>query len=182
MFGMGAKRRSQDALASRLYGEVVMASRRPEFFTDFSVPDTVEGRFDMMTLNLFLLVSRLGSGDEAARDAAQLACDRFFVEMDRAMREMGVGDLAVPKRMKKIASAYLGCAQAYTAAMAEADDGVLTRALNRNVHGGDESLLAGSALLARYTRLTQAALERASTGDIISGTIPFADPGAIVRP
>ncbi len=83
-------------------------ARLPAFYTDFGVPDTVEGRFDMLVLHLVLLLRRLGQETELRRSFGQDLFDAFCRDLDANLREMGVGDLAVPKRMQRFAEAFYG--------------------------------------------------------------------------
>ena len=160
----------------RLYTALAQAARHPALFTDHAVPDTVEGRYDMMVLHLFLLVQRLQAGSAEAREIGQAVCDRFFTEMDRAMREMGVGDLTVPKKMTKIAELYAGCSQAYAGALAKADDEALIASLLRNVYEGQAPMAAHAAALAAYVRAAVARLASAPEAALVAAALPYPDP------
>ena len=179
MFGL-FRNRAQDALTARLYAGLNEAARRPALYLDHGVPDTVEGRYDMMVLHLFVLVQRLRAGSPRAQDVAQAVCDRFFTEMDRAMREMGVGDLAVPKKMTKIAELYAGCAKAYAAALEGQDGAALAAALLRNVYEGKAGMTAQAQTLAAYVRAAVAALAAAPEAGLIEGRLPFPEPATFV--
>ena len=175
MFGL-FRNKADDAVTARLYEAILQAARRPVLFLDYAVPDTVEGRYDMMVLHLFVLMQRLQSGSAEAKAVGQKVCDRFFTEMDRAMREMGVGDLTVPKKMTKIAHLYAGCSQAYATAMAEAGDAGLAGALMRNVYENAQGKSAEAQALSLYTRAAAAALAAAPEDGILAGALPFPDP------
>ena len=101
----------------------------PCFYRDYAVADTVNGRFDLIVLHLSLLLDRLAQ-DPALRDLGQGIFDRFCQDMDDNLREMGIGDLAVPKEMRRMGEAFYGRAQAYRAALAAADEQALAEALS----------------------------------------------------
>lgn len=115
-----------------LYGAIVAAARQPKFYAEWMVPDTLDGRFDMMILLVFLVMDRMREFGAEADDLRQALTDKFFAEMDSALREVGVGDLAVGKRVRKMAEAYFGRATAYTNAMAKGEFD-MQQALARNV-------------------------------------------------
>ncbi|WP_238122631.1 MULTISPECIES: ubiquinol-cytochrome C chaperone family protein [unclassified Xanthobacter] len=132
MFSLFRRSKTRETI-ERLYGAIVAQSRRAVFYTDFGVPDTIEGRFEMVLLHTILVCHRLKDGGEAERTLSQQVFDTFVSDMDRTLREMGVGDLGVPKRMKKIGAAFYGRAAAYDEALAQADDAELAAALARNI-------------------------------------------------
>lgn len=143
----------------RLYGAIVAQSRRVEFYTDFAVPDTMEGRFEMVVLHTVLVCHRLKDGSELERALSQDVFDAFAADMDRTLRELGVGDLSVPKKMKKVGEAFYGRAAAYDAALAERGDDALAQALARNIFDtGDGDPSPQAAALAGYVRRAAAAL------------------------
>ena len=168
---LGLFRNKHDSAAAALYDVILAQARQPALFRDHRVPDTVEGRYDMMVLNAVLVIRRVSAISDGGQALAQATVDRFFTEMDRALREMGVGDLAVPKRMKSIAGLYAGCSQAYAAALAEPDDGALAAALLRNVFEGDEGHRLDAEGLARTVRATEKVLAQACDSDVMAGRI-----------
>src|SRR5262249_19037461 len=100
-----------------LYGAIVAQARLPAFYLAYGVPDTVEGRFDIVVLHLVLLFRRLGREPKEARKLSQGVFDRFCRDMDHNLREMGVGDLAVPKEMRRLGEAFYGRAEVYERAL-----------------------------------------------------------------
>src|ERR1700740_2313654 len=100
-----------------LYGAIVAQSRRAAFYIGYGVPDTIDGRFDLIVLHMVLLLARLDRGGLPARDLGQGLFDLFCRDLDANLREMGVGDLAVPKRMRQFAEAFYGRQAAYLAAL-----------------------------------------------------------------
>ncbi|GGF60183.1 hypothetical protein GCM10007301_19890 [Azorhizobium oxalatiphilum] len=181
-------RRSETrATIERLYGAIVAQARQPVFYTDFVVPDTTEGRLELMMLHTFLLCRRLGSGGEAERTVAQEVFDLFLSDLDRTLREMGIGDLSVPKKMKKIGRAFYDRTAAYDAALAEggsAGETHLAQALARNLferyEGGTPSggSAAPAAGLAAYVLAAAAALENQPAETLLRGELAFPIPQA----
>jgi cytochrome b pre-mRNA-processing protein 3 len=139
-----------DTIAA-LYGTIVAQARAPGFYQVYAVPDTVNGRLEMVMLHAVLVLLRLEGEPAPLRELGQELFDRFCRDMDESMREMGVGDLAVPRKMRRIGTAFYGRLAAYRAALAASDDRPLAVALERNVFGGPA---AGEAALrlAAYTR------------------------------
>lgn len=132
-------RRSDVVLA--LYTRVAEASRQPWLYLDARIPDTVEGRLESLMLHAFLTMRRLKALPEPAPQAAQDFVDLLFQHVDHGLRELGVGDVVVPKRMKKIAQNFYGRVQAYSAPLDEEDGEALGAALARNVPQADASAL-----------------------------------------
>jgi cytochrome b pre-mRNA-processing protein 3 len=148
---LNARRRDRDESIERLYGAIVAHARSPVFYRSLSVPDTIEGRFDLLVLHVHLLFRRLAAADEQCRAAGQAVFDRFLADMDASLRELGVGDLAVPKRMRAMGEAFYGRAAAYDAALARPNDDALAESLRRNVYANVDTA-ASSERLARYVR------------------------------
>jgi cytochrome b pre-mRNA-processing protein 3 len=157
-----------------LYGTIVAQARMPRFYRDFAVPDTLEGRFELIVLHLALLLDRLAQ-DPALRPLGQAVFDHFCQDMDNNLREMGIGDLAVPKQMRRMGEAFYGRAQVYKAALASADDLALTDALARNVYGGASPPLA-PARLAAYMREALAAIGAQESAALAAGVLEFPIP------
>lgn len=130
--------------AERLLQAVTQASRRPVFFGENKAPDTLEGRFEIMALHAALALLRLRA-DPAGAELAQKFTDRLFRHFDAGLREAGVGDLTVPKRMRKLASDFYGRLEAYDQALAS--QAALEAALARNLV---PQAPAFAASLARY--------------------------------
>ena len=173
------ERRGGDTI-SALYGMIVAQARLPCFYRDYAVPDTVNGRFDLIALHLILVLERM-SGEPALQALGQGIFDRFWRDMDHNLREMGVGDLAVPKRMLDLGEAFYGRSRAYRAAWADADDVALTAALQRNVY--DEAAGAGAAArLAAYSRDALRGLQAQSAARLAAGAINFPEPDKILPP
>jgi cytochrome b pre-mRNA-processing protein 3 len=134
LFGYGS--RPDRIPIDALYDEIVAAARQPVLYADWQVPDTPLGRYEMMALHVFLVLHRLKSATGEAREIAQALTDEFFKEVEHSIRELGVGDMGVPKRMKKLAGMFYGRAASYEAALDGGDRAALGAALSRNVRPG----------------------------------------------
>lgn len=119
-----------------LYGAAVAAAREPYFYTTLGVPDTMDGRFDLIALHAFLLIQRLQALEEPGPALAQAVFDAMFSDMDISLREIGVSDLRIGKRVRAMWEALHGRAKVYAAAMQAADGSALEAALARNVWRG----------------------------------------------
>jgi cytochrome b pre-mRNA-processing protein 3 len=162
-----------------LYGEIVARARQPGFYLDHAIPDTVEGRFEMIVLHLSLIFHRLKSEDAAVTRSAQKVLDAFFRDMDRSLREMGIGDLSVPKKMKKLGDAYHGRSLAYDRALDAGDAGAFAAAVARNVmavEAGTETpaQTAGAASVAAYALSSMALLAGQPADMILTGQLATA--------
>ena len=148
-----------------LYSKIVDQARSPEFYMDYNVEDTVDGRFDMILLHLFLLLYRLeDEGEEEGMLQRQLQ-EAFVTDMDRSLREMGVGDMNVGKHVKKMSVAWFGRAAAYRDALdANDNNAMLVEALKRNVYRDKDN--AASSKLASYVVACCDTLREQSVHDI----------------
>src|SRR3954447_11827239 len=172
------RRDPRAATIAALYGAIVAQARHPSFYLGFGVPDTPEGRFDMILLHLALFCRRLGGDAVTAGSLGQDVFDMFCRDMDHNLREMGVGDLSVPKKMQKMAEAFYGRLETYDRALAAAGDDDLAVALGRNVLG--EATPSGSARrLAAYARLAARRLDETPVADMTGALLRFPDPDTI---
>ena len=178
VFPFGRRRPSPNrVLLDRLHSEIVAAVRRPVFYLAYGVPDTFEGRFELLALHAGLVLRRLNGAPAPGPAVAQDLVDAVFAHLEAGLREAGVGDITVPKRMKRLCEAFLGRSAAYDAALRQGGD-ALAEAVLRNVHaGGDAAGLARR--LAGYAEAAAAALAGASLEDCLAGPLPFPDPSAI---
>ena len=151
------------------YAAIVAQSRQPRFYAEFGVPDTVTGRFDMISLHLGLLFYRLRAEGAKARDFSQAVFDLFFKDMDRSLREMGIGDLAVPKKIQKMGGAFYGLLQGLGSALDTGDRAVLEALLVRNVYEGGDP--AGAPLLAAYLAVESQRLATMPVDVILAGRV-----------
>ena len=161
---------------STLYGMIVAQARLPSFYRDYAVADTVNGRFDMIVLHLALVLDRLAQ-DAALQGLGQGIFDRFCRDMDHNLREMGVGDLKVPREMRAMGEAYYGRSQAYRAAWAAKDDRLLVATLERNIYGGSPA--AAAPRLAAYMREALRDLAAQPSATLAGAELRFPEPGQI---
>jgi cytochrome b pre-mRNA-processing protein 3 len=155
------------------YEAIVAAARHPTFYADWGVPDTLDGRFDMIALYTFLVLDRLKGEEPAFRQAL---VDEFFADMDRSLREMGVGDLSVGKKVRKMAEAFYGRLAAYDQALA-GEAAALEGALARNIFP-DQPESPGARLLAAHVMAERANLAGQNTSGIAAGRVSFKEPRA----
>lgn len=175
IFGL-FRRASNDAVIDRLYLSVVAASRQPALFADLQVPDTFEGRFESLSLHAILVLRRLQRCEAPGPAMAQHLVDTLFKHFDRTLREMGVGDTTVPKRMKTMAEAFGGRSAAYDAAL-RGERVTLVEALARNVYAGRRD----AAVLADYVEALAAALAMTPLQTFLDAEIRFPDPVTFAR-
>jgi cytochrome b pre-mRNA-processing protein 3 len=175
MFSSPFRRRRQEQKIDALYGAIVAQARRPAFYVEYGVADTVTGRFDMIVLHLALVLRRLREAPESERPLGQGLFDAFCNDLDGNLREMGVGDLKVPKEMRRFGEAFYGRAAAYDRALAAIDPAELAATLARNVFAQAEH--PDAVRLAAYVREAERAL--ASPAWMTQGQIPFPDPAAV---
>ena len=166
--------RSGDTI-SALYGAIVAQARSPAFYRDYSVADTVDGRFELVLVHLTLVLRRLAR-EEALRPLGQEIFDLFCTDMDRNLREMGISDLKVPKEMERIGTAFYGRKAAYDAALDVADDTALLEALHRNVYASPNDPPPGALRLAAYMREAEQSLERQEAQALLRGELRFPEP------
>jgi cytochrome b pre-mRNA-processing protein 3 len=165
-----SRRRQRRETIDRLYGAIVAQARLPVFYARLGVPDTIEGRFDMLVLHVYLLFRRLSGEDVETRSIGQGVFDRFVEDLDDSLREMGTGDLAVPKRMRAMGEAFYGRAAVYDAALRASDAVALGGSLLRNVYGGNRAADSAAARLAHYVQSAAAALASQGTGAIVQNS------------
>jgi len=171
IFGLFRKKPFRDE-ALALAGVITAQSRLPAFFLPpYGAPDTFEGRFEVMVLNAGLLLRRLTTADAPGPELAQATSDAVFSLFDDALRERGVSDTGVPKKMKKLAGAFSGRGVAFVQA-AEQGDAALAEALARNILAGQ----GDAKPFADYYRRAEAALAAAPLEIFLRGEAPFPAP------
>lgn len=154
-----------------IYRAIVAQSRQPVFYAEWQVPDTVTGRFDMISLHLALLFRRLRSETGPQKNFSQAVFDLFFSDMDRSLREMGVGDLGVPKKIQKMGNIFFGLLAALNEAMDRKDVTAVEAVLSRNIFNGEFGPHIHA--LAEYMLAKDAVLATQPADAITGGTIQF---------
>lgn len=162
-------RRTPPGTIEAIYGMIVTQAREPIFYRDLGVPDTVNGRFDLLLLHLWLLLRRLRTA-QGATELSQALFDRFCEDMDDNLREMGVGDQTVPKRMRAFGEAFYGRVQAYDQAM-EAGGEALASAICKNILNGTG--FDQAQWLAAYVRASEADLGRTDDAALLLAAFKF---------
>jgi len=154
-----------------LYLAIVAQSRREAFFRDWGVPDTMTGRFDMISLHMALVLRRLRAEGRNTQHFCQDLFDYFFQDMDRSLREAGVGDLSIGKRIGKMGELFYGLLLNVNRALDADDRADMAGVLSRNFFEGEtpESLDAFTAYVFDAVR----ALDEQNPADILSGTLAF---------
>jgi cytochrome b pre-mRNA-processing protein 3 len=171
------KRNAGREAGERLYAALATQARHPDLYVRLGVADSLDGRFDSVALHVFLALNRLKREEgPAAAALAQDLVDVFVDDMDRSVREMGVGDMGVSRRVKQMAQALYGRAAVYEEAVAQDDDTKLVAALTRNLFAGVEK--AEGAAMARYVRAAIAALAGQDVAALTQGVPVFPVPGA----
>lgn len=173
MFASLRRARGRRVAAHAAYGHIVERARAPEFYLSAGVPDTVDGRFELLALHAFLVLNRL-KREHAASAFAQELFDTMFGDLDRTLREMGAGDLGVGPRIKAMARGFYGRIAAYERGLG--DEVELEAALRRNLYGtvpaiGEDAV----ASLAGYVRRQVAALAAMPLAALLEGDVVFAD-------
>ena len=154
-------RKTSDALLA----ETIARARRPVFYEKLGVPDTIDGRFDLLVFHAWLVLDRLEQ--QSANAISQSLVDGLFVQFDEALREQGAGDMGMGRRMTKMADAFFGRLKAYRAAM---DQTALADAIVRNLYRGDAAKVEQAAALAIYAATVR---ERLSQADLSTATPDF---------
>jgi cytochrome b pre-mRNA-processing protein 3 len=167
-------------IARDLYALIVAKARQPYFYAVLDVPDTVDGRFDMITLHAVLAINRLGESGPEGKDLSQKLFDEMFADMDRSLREMGAGDVSIGKKVRRMAEVFYGRAKAYREALAQGDPRAVEQALARNVYP-DGSRPENIASLARYLIASVEALAAQSDAECLKGRMVFPDPESADR-
>ncbi|NKJ97715.1 ubiquinol-cytochrome C chaperone [Rhizobium leguminosarum bv. viciae] len=170
IFGLFRKKNNNQAIVDRQYAALTAAARMPEIYERLNVPDTVMGRFEMLSIAMILFFRRTRVSATSGQEIAQEIVDAFFQDIDYSIRELGIGDNSVPKRMKKLAGMFYGRLEAYSKAMDIGDAEALAVALQRNIYPetsapADMTGLAGW-MMAAESHLSAVPEEVITTGSV----------------
>ena len=171
LFGRGL----HDSPARSLYLAIVEQARRAEFYSHCGVPDSVDGRFDLIALHVFLVLHRLRKDHPESSELAQALFDTMFLDMDQCLRELGVGDLGVGPRVKRMAQGLYGRIAAYESGL-ERPGADLAAALGRNLYGTVDPEAASIDAIATYMRREAGALEQQDLAVFLAGEVSFGAP------
>lgn len=171
------ERRHREQAASALYVAAVGQARQPVFYARYGVPDTLEGRYDMIILHVWMVMRRLSRlGNEGGEALARAMVELMFTDMDRNLREMGVTDLRVGKRVLNMAEAFYGRAGAYDKAVTEGGDS-LAAALERNLYqSGGAPAIGQAAAMAAHVLAQLIDLDSLDDGALCEGKVSFLPP------
>jgi cytochrome b pre-mRNA-processing protein 3 len=176
-FSAGRRRR---LVVHTLYASIIEQARQPDFCTRLGVPDTLDGRFELIVLYAYVVMRRLkaeqGAAAPEAHALSQALFDLMFLDMDHNLRELGVSDMSVGKRVKQMAKAFYGRVAAYDEALAGGDDAALAGALRRNLYGTvePEPPAVALAVMAAHLHRLDAALAALPIGSLLQGEVAFA--------
>ncbi len=177
VFGLFRQKKHNRIIVDRQYAVLSSTARDPHFYTDLDVPDTVMGRFEMFCVIMILYFRRTRRSQASGKAVAQAIVDAFFQDIDYSIRELGIGDPGVPKRMKKLASMFYGRLESYGAALENADGELLATALRRNIYPQPEAGAPAMAALAGWMISTDAALAVIGEDLVETGAVAIPVPG-----
>jgi cytochrome b pre-mRNA-processing protein 3 len=168
----GRRRQISEAVTESAYAAIVAAARQVPLYSHFMIPDTPLGRFESLSAHLVLFLRRTKDAAAPLPALAQEIVDMFITDMDHSLRELGIGDAGVPKRMKKLSKMFYGRAEFYGKALDKGDAAELTEALRRNIRP-DTAQWPEAASLARYLMSAEAALNSVDDASIAGGAFDF---------
>jgi cytochrome b pre-mRNA-processing protein 3 len=160
-----------DANAAKLYGAIVAQARLPVFYRALAVPDTLEGRFLVLSLLLFAVLRRFKQQGREAQALAQALSDRFSEDIETVLREIGVGDLSIPKKVRRLAASSGALFAAYAEALPAGDAAVAAVIAEALGEPPSDATLS----LAHYLRRVAAALEGQDIAALAAGEVRFAE-------
>jgi cytochrome b pre-mRNA-processing protein 3 len=176
IFSLFRKKSHNQPIVDRQYAVLTSTARLPFFYTDLGVPDTVMGRFEMLSVVMILFFRRTAKSSSSGQELAQEIVDAFFQDIDHSIRELGIGDQGVPKRMKKLAGMFYGRLEAYSAAIEANDVIALDEALRRNIHPKAEAAPEMRGL-ADWMLLAEDAMRGVTDEEIARGQVVPPAPG-----
>ncbi len=176
VFGLFKKKNNNRPIVDRQYHTLTTAARHPDFYLHLGVPDTVMGRFEMLAIVMILYFRRTKSSATSGQEIAQEIVDAFFQDLDHSMRELGIGDQGVPKRMKKFAGMFYGRLESYAAALDTADVEALAAALARNIYPQAEASTPNMRGLANWMMAASHALSAQSEDLVATGQVTLPVP------
>lgn len=172
------KRRAEfERKAGKIYGAIVTQARQPVFYAQLGIPDTPTGRCEMVVIHLFLVLERLRAEGAPTEPVAQELVDAFVADMDDSLRELGTGDIGVPRRVKRAAAGFYQRSKDYREAIG-AGGRSLELALARHLPAPAEPCIAA---LAGYVRAVMASLAGQQAAELIEGYLSFPDPSASAK-
>lgn len=179
IFGLFGRKKTNRRIVDDLYATLTEAARHPRFYEDMGAPDTVMGRFELVAIHMVLFLRSSAKGSPALKDLTQDIVDAFFQDLDHSIREIGIGDVGVPKRMKKLARMFYGRLEAYGSALDADDRAALAAALARNIHPsrGDGPIPPGMTALADHLFALSAYFDTIAEEAILTARMVVPPPG-----
>lgn len=159
------------AQGESLYAQIVAQARQPRFYTEWGVADSVDGRFDLLLIHAFLVMRRLNAIGPQGQALGQSLFDVMFLDMDRALREMGVGDMSIGKHVKKMAEAFYGRVAMYEAGFL--DPPMMEAAIRNNLYRGQDGQDGAVTVLATYIRAQDEWLKNMTDKSLMAGRVAF---------
>jgi cytochrome b pre-mRNA-processing protein 3 len=177
MFGWLERKARLRRTGRQLYESIVARARAEVFYRDLGVADTIEGRFEMIVLHMVLVLQRLKREGEPGQRLGQIAMEHLFADMDDALRQIGIGDMGVPRRVQRAAAALAERSLAYSAAIPGGD---LEAALLLHVYGATEAIrpherALDAQRLADYVRASAGVLDATPGETLVAGSVTFAE-------
>jgi cytochrome b pre-mRNA-processing protein 3 len=178
IFGLFRKKNANQRIVERQYAHLTAAARQPYLYEALDVPDTVMGRLEMLSAVLILYFRRTRASATSGQEIAQQIVDAFFQDVDHSIRELGISDVGVPKRMKKLAGRFYGRLEAYAAALDAGDREALAQALKRNIYPDDGDAAPNMHGLADYLFAAEAHLTALDEISVETGNAQLPATGA----
>ena len=179
------QRRSNKALIDQLHGDIVALVRQPALYSRLGAIDTFEGRFELLVLFTSVVTRRLESLQPHGPSLSQDVIDAVFSHLDIAMREIGISDVAMPKKMKKLAGDFAGRSRAYGEALQAQDKPRMAEAILRNIYAGRADATSHQAeALSNYTFEVDAALAALTMDSVLAKplALPLAEASVDAHP
>ena len=176
IFGLFGKKNGNRRIVEKQYATLTKAARHPYLYETLDVPDTVMGRFEMLSAVLILYFRRTRASGTSGQEIAQEIVDAFFEDVDHSIRELGVGDVGVPKRMKKFAGMFYGRLESYASALDSSDHDGLAAALRRNIYPAATDDAPSMTGLAGYLFAVEKAMVAVGEDEIETGALTVIAP------
>ena len=169
LFSWGKK--CQTSESEKLYAAAIAVARRPVFYRDFGVQDSVDGRFDALSLVVILVMRRLKNCGDAGKEISQQLFDSMFADMDLSLREMGAGDIGVSKRVRAMAEAFMGRLESYVCVIDNNEKKSFSAALKRNLFRGSETIDPLANGLVDYLFALVKEIDNLPTDEVLAGKL-----------
>ncbi len=168
---LGFGNKSDPKTIDALYEVIVAAARQPIFYLTYGVADTPLGRFEVLSAHMAVILRASRTADPRVKDIVQVLTEEFFKDVDHSLRELGIGDAGVPKRMKKLISNFYGRLETYVSAIDANDKDALANALERNM--APDAALKDAGAFANYIMSAAKSVEKQMPGPFLEGKLSF---------